>query len=44
MIEDSDLRAALREKGLQHVKSFNWNKTAQEIWKVLSTCLEELNG
>jgi len=44
MIEDRDLRASLREKGLQRAKSFSWDHTAQEVWKVLSACLEELNG
>lgn len=35
MIEDSSLRAVLREKGLERAGRFNWDKTAELTWRVL---------
>ena len=35
LIEDSSLRAVLREKGLERAGQFNWSKTAEQTWRVL---------
>ena len=39
--KDSVLRAELSEKGLIHSQSFNWNKTAQDLWKSIEKALEK---
>ena len=34
VLDDSDLRAELRQKGLARAKSFTWQRCADETWKV----------
>lgn len=41
MIEDSSLRAKLRENGLARARQFNWDKTAAQTWRVLQEAAEE---
>ncbi|WP_414041915.1 glycosyltransferase family 4 protein [Acidithiobacillus sp. M4-SHS-6] len=41
MVEDSSLRAALRQKGLERAKQFNWDKTAEQTWQVLVEAAED---
>lgn len=33
--QDQELRASLREKGLQRAKNFSWDIAAEKVWKVL---------
>lgn len=35
VVEDSELRKVLSEKGLEHVKNYTWDKTALKTWEVL---------
>jgi len=35
IVEDADLRADLKLRGLERSKLFNWDKTAQQTWQVL---------
>ena len=35
LIEDGSLRAALGQKGQKQAKRFNWDKTAEQTWRVL---------
>jgi glycosyltransferase involved in cell wall biosynthesis len=37
ILEDSQLKSALREKGLERVKSFNWEKCAKETLEWIKT-------
>lgn len=41
LIEDSSLRAVLREKGLERAGQFNWSKTAEQTWRVLAEAAED---
>jgi glycosyltransferase involved in cell wall biosynthesis len=41
LIEDSSLRAVLREKGLERSGQFNWDKTAEQTWRVLTEAAED---
>jgi len=41
LIEDSSLRAVLREKGLERAGQFNWDKTAEQTWRVLAEAAED---
>ena len=41
LIEDSSLRAVLREKGLERAGQFNWDKTAEQTWRVLTEAAED---
>ncbi len=36
IVEDSDLREDLRRKGLERVKVFTWERTAELTWQVIS--------
>ena len=36
LVEDSDLRQRLRERGLHRAKEFSWDKTAQKASEVLN--------
>ena len=40
MIENQELREALREKGYQRVKQFSWQKTARETVKIFKRVYE----
>ena len=40
MIENQDLREALREKGFQRVKQFSWQKAAQKTVKIFKEVYE----
>ena len=35
LIEDASLRTLLREKGLERAAQFNWDKAAEQTWRVL---------
>jgi glycosyltransferase involved in cell wall biosynthesis len=35
IIQDTELRVRLRQKGLARAKQFNWNRTAELTWKAL---------
>ncbi len=39
---DGDLRARLSENGLNRSKLFSWDQTAEEVWKVISTEIQQL--
>ncbi|MBV6343591.1 glycosyltransferase family 4 protein [Candidatus Magnetobacterium casense] len=39
LIRDKELRQSLIERGLQHVKTFTWLKTAQDIYNTCKKCL-----
>jgi len=41
LIEDGSLRAVLREKGLERAGQFNWDKTAEQTWRVLAEAAED---
>ena len=41
LIEDSSLRAVLREKGLERAGQFNWDKTGEQTWRVLAEAAED---
>jgi len=41
LIEDSQLRAQLRKKGLDRAKQFSWDKTAELTWKVIQNAAQE---
>ena len=41
LIEDSSLRAVLRERGLERAKQFDWDKTAEQTWQVLEEAAED---
>ena len=41
VLNDPDLQNHLTELGLQRVKMFTWDRTAQQVWKVLVQSLEE---
>ena len=41
LIEDTSLRAVLREKGLERAGQFNWDKTAEQTWRVLAEAAED---
>lgn len=36
VLTDSQLREDLAQRGLEHARSFNWNRTAEETWRVLT--------
>ncbi len=38
---DSHLRAELAEKGLEQAKKFNWDYTAEQVWKVIQNALSK---
>ena len=38
-LEDADLAASFREKGLKRVKAFSWEKTARQTIEVYKQCL-----
>lgn len=40
LIEDASLRAVLREKGPERAGQFNWDKTAEQTWRVLAEAAE----
>ena len=35
LVEDSNLRLKLIEKGIVHIQKFSWDKSAKKIWKIL---------
>jgi len=41
LIEDSSLRAVLRQKGLERAGQFNWDKSAEQTWRVLEEAAED---
>ena len=41
LIEDASLRTLLREKGLERAAQFNWDKTAEQTWRVLAEAAED---
>ncbi|MGC9217664.1 glycosyltransferase family 4 protein [Acidithiobacillus sp.] len=41
LIEDSSFRAVLRRKGLEQAGRFNWDKTAEQTWRVLEQAAED---
>ena len=43
IISDSALRNELRLKGLNRAKQFTWDRTASQVWDVLSRTAQELN-
>lgn len=41
LVEDSNLRTELRRKGLNQVKSYTWDRTAELTWKALQEAMED---
>ena len=39
LVEDSGLRSKLRLRGLERVKQFNWDKTADKTWQILQQAI-----
>jgi glycosyltransferase involved in cell wall biosynthesis len=39
--KDEDLRKTLREKGKQRAKNFSWDKTADLLWKSITTTIHQ---
>lgn len=43
VLQESDLRASLISKGLQRVKDFSWDQSAEKLWKSIKRTAEESN-
>ena len=41
LIKDASLRTLLQEKGLERAAQFNWDKTAEQTWRVLAEAAED---